>query len=148
LAPLSIRSVVGLVTFQRVLQSGIEDLGYARRIALLRGYYFDAAPELTPYLMSVPEPERLNALGLWAGRRQYFRTVAGMVGVITAVLAGSGTGLLAAVASDHSLTAALVTGGVAAVAALAAMMRYQQSGWERAATVPLCHSYDTEAPRH
>ena len=38
--------------------------------------------------MSVPEPERLNALGLWAGRRQYFRTVAGMVGVITAVLAG------------------------------------------------------------
>ncbi len=139
---------VGLVTFQRVLQSGIEDLGYARRIALLRGYYFDAAPELTPYLMSVPEPERLNALGLWAGRRQYFRTVAGMVAVITAVLAGSGTGLLAAVASDHSLTAALVTGGVAAVAALAAMMRYQQSGWERAAAVPLSDAYDTEAPRH
>jgi hypothetical protein len=61
---------VGLVTFERVLQSGIEDLGYARRIVLLRGYYFDAAPELTPYLMSVPEPQRLNVLGLWAGRRQ------------------------------------------------------------------------------
>jgi hypothetical protein len=27
----------GLVTFERALQSGIEDLGYARRIALLRG---------------------------------------------------------------------------------------------------------------
>jgi hypothetical protein len=128
---------VGLVTFERVLQSGIEDLGYARRIALLRGYYFQEAPELTPYLMSVPEQQRLNALGLWAGRRQYFRTVAGMVAVITAVLAGSGTGLLAAVTSDHSLTAALIAGGAAAVAALSAMMRYQQSGWERAAAVPL-----------
>jgi hypothetical protein len=139
---------VGLVTFERVLQSGIEDLGYARRIVLLRGYYFDAAPELTPYLMSVPEPQRLNVLGLWAGRRQYFRTVAGMVAVITAVLAGSGTGLLAAVATDRSLTAALVAGGAAALMALAAMMRFQQSGWERAAAVPLNDASDTEPPRH
>ena len=128
---------VGLVTFERALQSGIEDLGYARRIALLRGYYFDEAPELTPYLMSVPEPDRLNVLGLWAGRRQEFRTVAGMVAVITTVLAGSGTGLLAAVASDHSLTAALVAGGIVAVAALAAMTRYQRSVWNRAASAPL-----------
>src|SRR5205814_6913908 len=43
---------IGLVTFERVLQSGIEDRGYARRIALLRAYYFDEAPELAPYLLS------------------------------------------------------------------------------------------------
>ena len=36
----------GLATFHRVLQSGIEDLGYARRIARPRDYYFDHAPEL------------------------------------------------------------------------------------------------------
>jgi hypothetical protein len=30
---------VGLVTFERTLQSSIEDTEYARRIALLRGYY-------------------------------------------------------------------------------------------------------------
>jgi RsiW-degrading membrane proteinase PrsW (M82 family) len=138
---------VGVVTFERVLQSGIEDLGYARRIALLRGYYFDEAPELTPYLMSVPEPQRLSVLGLWAGHRQSFRTVAGMVAVITAVLAGSAAGLLAAVASDHSLTAALIPGSAVAVAALAAMMRYQHSVWERSAAVPLSDAYDTEPPR-
>ena len=130
-------SFVGLVTCERVLQCGVEDLGYARRIALLRGYYFDEAPELTPYLMSVPEPNRLNVLGLWGGRWQQFRTVAALVAVITAVLAGSGTGLLAAVASDHSLPAALAAGGVAVVAALTAMMRYQWSVWERAAAAPL-----------
>jgi hypothetical protein len=128
---------VGFVTFERVLQSGIEDLGYARRIALLRGFYFHEAPELTPYLMSVPEPDRLNVLGLWAGRRQQFRTVAGTVAVITAVLTGSGAGLLAAVSSDHSLTVALVAGGVVGAAALAAMMRHQGTVWERAASAPL-----------
>src|SRR6266545_203719 len=44
---------VGLVTFDRVLQSGIEDHGYARRIARLRGYYFQYAPELVDHLLSV-----------------------------------------------------------------------------------------------
>jgi hypothetical protein len=45
---------VGLVTFERVLQSEVEDHGYGRRIALLRGFYFDNAPEIAPYLLSVP----------------------------------------------------------------------------------------------
>ncbi len=135
---------VGLVTFERALQSGIEDLGYARRVDLLRDYYFDEAPELTSYLMSVPAPERLRVLGLGAGRWQAFRSVAAMVAVITAVLAGSAVGLLAAVASGHSLAAALVAGGLVAPAALAVMMRRQQSAWDRAASAPV--SFDSDAP--
>ena len=130
-------SFVGLVTFERALQSGIEDHGYARRIARLRAYYFDNAPELAPYLLSVPPLERLTVQGLWAGRWQGFLTVAGMVGVITAVLAGSAGGLLAAVASGHSLTAALAAGGAVAIAALAALTLYQRSAWMRAGTATL-----------
>jgi hypothetical protein len=57
-------SFAGLVTFERVLQSGIEDHGYAERIARLRAYYFDQAPELAPYLASVPQPQRLAIQGL------------------------------------------------------------------------------------
>jgi hypothetical protein len=135
---------VGLVTFQRALQSGIEDLGYARRIDLLRSYYFDEAPELTSYLMSVPGPERLRVLGLGEGRWPAFRSVAAMVAVITAVLAGSAVGLLAAIASEHSLAAALVAGGLVALAALAAMLRCQRSAWERAASAPV--SFDADDP--
>lgn len=82
---------VGLVTFERVLQSGVEDHGYARRIARLRAFYFDNAPELTPFLLSVPRSEPLHVLGLWSGHWQGFR---GMVAVVTAVLAGSAAGLL------------------------------------------------------
>ena len=82
---------MGLATFHRVLQSGIEDLAYARRIAQLRDYYFDHAPELAGYLLN--PAERLPAPGLGIGLWQQFVTVAGMVAVITAVLAGSAGGL-------------------------------------------------------
>lgn len=128
---------VGLATFHRVLQSGIEDLAYARRIAQLRAYYFDHAPELAGYLLSVLPAERLRAQGLGDGLWQIFLTVAGMVAVITAVLAGSAGGLLAAVASGHSLVAALVAGVVVAAAALTGLMRYQNSAWKRGSTASL-----------
>jgi hypothetical protein len=98
----------------------MDDVGYARRMDRLRGYYFDEAPELSSYLMSVPGPERLRVLRLGEGRWQAFRSVAARVAVITAVLAGSAIGLLAAVASEHSLAAALVAGSLVALAAIAA----------------------------
>jgi hypothetical protein len=50
-------SFVGFVAFERVLQSGIEDHGYAQRIARLRAFYFDHAPEIISYLVSVPPPQ-------------------------------------------------------------------------------------------
>ena len=135
----------GLMTFERVLQSGIEDIVYARRIALLRDYYFDEAPELIPYLLSVPEQHRLEVLGLSGGRWQAYRTVASMVAVITAVLAGSAAGLLAAIVSLHSLTAALIAGGTAAAVTLAVLMRRQASVWKRSVSIPIITDQDGEA---
>ena len=127
---------VGLVTFERTLQSGIEDLGYARRIARLRAYYFDKAPELAPYLLSVRPDRRLLVEGLGRGYyAQGFRTVAGMVGVITAVLAGSEVGLAVATAFDAP-AAALASGSVFALVVLLALMRYQLHMWARAMGAP------------
>ncbi len=109
-----------------------------RRIARLRGYYFQYAPELEGYLLSVPAAERLRMQGLrGAGAWQGFLTVAGMVAVVTAVLAGSTAGLLAAVVSGHLLVAALVAGVLVAVTALVWLMRYQRSAWERVSTARL-----------
>lgn len=66
-----------------------------------------------------------------------------MVAVITAVLAGSAVGLLAPVASEHLLAAAPVAGGVVA---LAAMMRCQQSAWERVTCTPVSFDADERGP--
>jgi hypothetical protein len=127
---------VGLVTFDRTLQSGIEDFGYARRIARLRAFYFDNAPELAPYLLSVPPEQRLRVEGLHGGYAQAFRTVAGMVGVITAVLVGSEAGLAVTAAFDAP-AAALASGCVIGLAVLLALMRYQRRIWARAISTPI-----------
>jgi hypothetical protein len=128
---------VGLVTFERALQSSIEDTEYARRIALLRGYYFEQAPEIARYLLSAPPAERLLVQGVPGDRWQGYRTVAGMVAVITAVLAGSTAALAAILIFDHSLAAAVISGTLVALPAMFAMIRYQDSAWERAAAEPL-----------
>jgi hypothetical protein len=128
---------VGLVTFGRALQSSIEDTEYARRIAVLRGYYLERAPEIAPYMVSVPPAERLHMQRVPGDRWQGYRTVAGMVAVITAVLAGSTAALAAALIFDHSLAAAVVCGTLVALPTLIAMIRHQDSAWERAATEPL-----------
>ena len=122
---------VGLVTFNRTLQTGLEDVAYAQRIARLRRYYFDNAPELTPYLLSVAAERRLEVQGLPRRRLQGFLSVASVTAVVTSVLTGATTGLLAAVISKQSLAAALAAGCVSTVGAMAAMMRYQYAAWER-----------------
>src|SRR3954468_8545118 len=124
---------VGFVTFERTLQSSMEDTEYARRIALLRGYYFGHAPEIAPYLLSVPPAERLLMQRVPGDRWQGFRTVAGMVAVLTAVLAGSTASLAAILIFDHSLAAAVVAGAAVALPVLVALIRHQDSAWERAA---------------
>jgi hypothetical protein len=128
---------IGLVTFGRTLQSGLEDTEYARRIALVRGYYFEHAPEIGPYLLSLPPAEQLITQPAPGNRWQGYRTVAGMVAVITAVLAGSTAALAAILIFDHSLAPAVISGTLVAVPALTAMIRFQDSAWHRAVTEPL-----------
>ena len=128
---------VGFVTFERALQSSIEDTEYARRIALLRGYYFGHAPEIAPYLLSAPPAERLHMQRVPGDRWQGYRTVAGMVAVITAVLAGSTAALAAILIFDHSLAAAVISGTLIALPTVIALIRFQDSAWQRAAAEPL-----------
>ena len=134
---LPLLAFLGGVTFERVLQTGIEDRGYARRIARLRAYYFDYAPELLPYLLSVEPAERMVVQGLSRARWQGLRTVAGMVGVVTAALTASAAGLGAIVLSGHSLPVSVATGGVVFVVLQVWLMRYQRAAWRDAGAVRL-----------
>jgi hypothetical protein len=122
---------VGWVTFERVLRTAIEDHDYARRMARLRTFNFDAAPELAAYMPRVTLQDRVHTGGLAGARRAGYRTVAGMVAVITSVLAGATAALVAALASSHSLAASIITGVIVAIVAVAALMEYQLSAWVR-----------------
>jgi hypothetical protein len=132
----------GYVTFERTLQSSIEDTEYARRIAMLRDFYFGHAPEIAPYVVRVPPAEQLLIQRVPGDRWQGYRTVAGMVAVITAVLAGSTAALVAILVFDDSLAAAVIAGSLVALPALLAMIRHQDLAWERAATQPLTSGND------
>ena len=102
-----------------------------------------AAPEAWPrYLLSVPPAERLLMQRVPGDRWQGYRTVAGMVAVITAVLAGSTAAVAAILIFDHSLAAAVISGTLVALSTLIAMIRHQDSAWERAATEPLTPDED------
>ena len=48
---LPVLAFVGTVTFLRLVQSSVEDIAYAQRIALVRSYYLRVAPELEPYFV-------------------------------------------------------------------------------------------------
>jgi hypothetical protein len=136
-------ALVGFVTFERTLQSSVEDTEYARRIALLRGYYFEQAPEIAPYLVRVPPAELLLMQRVPGDRRQGFRTVAGMVAVITAVLAGSTAAVAAILVFDHSVAAAAFCGAAVALPAAIVMIRHQDATWERSATGSLGPAEDS-----
>jgi hypothetical protein len=122
-------ALIGVMTFLRVLQSGIEDHGYARRMSRIRAFYLEEVPQLAEYMPRVPPQERLHGLSL--DRRQGLLTAAGMVAVVTAVLIGGSAGLLASVLSGHSLAVALPIGAVLAVAAGLGLTEYQRAAWRR-----------------
>ncbi len=115
---------VGLTTFFRVFQSGLEDAHYAERIAHLRDFYFAAAPEVEKYLFSVPPHERVALQGLPASPVQVYLTMAGTVAVITSVLFGSAVGLMGDVASNHSSWVAFPAGAGASLITLVLLIRY------------------------
>jgi hypothetical protein len=128
---------IGVVTFGRTVQCSIEDTEYARRIELLRGYYFEQAPELGPYLVVAPPAERIRMESMPGDYWQGYRTVAGMVAVITAVLLGSTAALVAILLSDNSLAAGLIAGTLVALPTLIALIRRQNRIWKSAATESL-----------
>jgi hypothetical protein len=88
---------VGVVTFLRLVQSPIEDLAYADRIALLRSFYLRVSPELDPHLVAVPgtrSAASYDAEKLAPSARQLTVTAAGMVAVVTSVVVVACTGLV------------------------------------------------------
>jgi hypothetical protein len=121
---------LGLVTFERVLQSGLEDLIYARGINRIRHLYQEHAPEMRPYFVLSAHDDDAGVMGNSAmrwGVWQIFLSTAGMIAVINSVIVGAFVSLLLT-----ALPAALPLGvsiGAGVAAFLVNVFLHQRYQW-------------------
>ena len=123
---------MGVITFERVLQSGSADVIYARGINRIRHLYLEYAPQMQPYfILSSHDDSSLPIENLGARHRarwQVFLSMAGMMAMINSVLAGSFVGLLLA-AFSLPLVVTASAGGVTFLASVGLHQRYQWRQW-------------------
>ena len=118
---LPVLALVGVVTFQRLVQSSLEDIAYAQRIARLRHLYLELAPELEPYLLVVrrrPAESVLAGGTLGPTRWQLTLTTAGMVAIVNSVVMGACAGLVLTALGGASLAVTLAAGAAVGASAL------------------------------
>ena len=132
--------LMGLITFERVLQTGRADTLYARGINRIRHLYLEHAPQMQPYFILSAHDDREGMFGneaMHASWVQVFLSTASMLAVIDSVLAGSFVGVLLA-AFALPLWVGSSVGVVVFLASVAIHLRYQSEQWTRAErTLPI-----------
>ena len=136
---------LGLVTFERVLQSSIEDMIYARGINRLRHLYLEYAPQMEPYFILSRYDDYLGTMtnmGVRGSWWQTFLSMPGMIEVINSILTGSFVGILLYTIfrgvsepfsqTPLSLTICTIGGIVGFVISIALHQQYQFIQWRRA----------------
>jgi hypothetical protein len=123
---LPVLGFVGVVTFVRLVQSSIEDLAYANRIALLRSFYLRVSPELEPYLVVATASASADAERLAPSAWQLTLTAAGMIAVVNSVVVAACAGLVLEAGGAHSLALAVAVGAVIGVGAFTLQERHHR----------------------
>ncbi len=117
---------LGFVTFDRVLQTALEDWIYAAEINRIRHYYAEIAPEMKHYFIESTHddaPGVLQAIGIKPATWQYFLTGSGMVGVINSILVGVFAGIVLRFGVSLHIYAAVTIGAV--VSAVSVWLHYK-----------------------
>ncbi len=125
---------MGLITFVRVLESSNTQFMYARGINRIRHLYLEYAPQMQPYFILSAHDDVEGTLAdmgvmhssVWQG----LFSLAGMVSVITSVLAGSFVGLLLA-AFGLPLAVTVSAGVVAFLLSVGLHQLYQWRNWQQ-----------------
>ncbi len=136
---------LGLVTFERVLQSSIEDTIYARGINRLRHLYLEYAPQMEPYFILSRYDDNqgiMTNMGVNRGWWQTFLSMPGMIQVINSILTGAFVGLLLYAIllgtsgdfaqTPYAVIICAIGGIVGFLVSVVLHQRYQLTQWQRA----------------
>jgi hypothetical protein len=128
---------LGLVTFERTLELGIEDYIYAVGISRIRHFYVEMVPQAEKYFVgsihddfaSTMAPTlfgRRGGLSVW----QSFLTVPGAIGTVNGVIAGSFAGVLVQTVVVESLPLSAGVGTAVFIASVILQRRHQVARWQ------------------
>jgi hypothetical protein len=134
---------LGLVTFGRLLQTGVEDVIYARAISRIRSFYSAIEPSQADYFAETSvDHVGLSAMGLFKLRWQQFLAAAAAIAVVNSVVGGAFVAITIKGLFIHAAPFVITLIGAAVALLLAvAFLRYQWRAWMHvAAALPMGQS--------
>jgi hypothetical protein len=120
--------LLGLFTFIRVVENGVEDLMLGRAINRIRNYYLDLAGEERRYFMLSGHDDAMGVMrnmGVALQRRQQFFTTGSMIAVINSVVGGAAIAIAVGTFTNAPLGPCAGVGGVAAFISLFWLLRVE-----------------------
>jgi len=118
--------ILGVFTFVRTVENGVEDLMMGRAINRIRNYYLEIAGEEARYFMLSAHDDALGVMrnmGVSLERRQQFFTTGAMIAVINSVVGGAAVAIAVGALSGAPLGICAGVGGVAAIISLIVLLR-------------------------
>jgi hypothetical protein len=142
---------IGVMTYGRVLQNGLEDLLVTRGMARIRRALVSLAPEAQTYFVLSTHDDvagHMRSMALDPRKRQLMFTAASAVAMLNSVVAGVFAGLVASASLSVSIETSAAVGAVTSVIVALLFMRHEGAHWRRAETglQPLFPSSDTDQP--
>ncbi len=120
--------VLGVFTFIRTIENGVEDMMMGRAINRIRNYYLQIAGEEARYFMLSGHDDALGVMrnmGVSLERRQQFFTTGSMIAVINSVVGGAAVAIAVGAFSSAPLGICAGIGGVAAIISLVRLLRIE-----------------------
>ena len=133
---LSVVFFLGVATFMRVLENGIEDYIYVRGINRIRHFYIEVAPETAPYFVlsahdDVPGVRRSMGIPVQS-RWQRFLTSASTISIINSLVGGVLAGAVVHGAFTPPDALAISAGALGTLLCFWAFYGYERRTWRRA----------------
>jgi hypothetical protein len=129
---------LGLVTFERALELGIEDYIYAAGMSRIRHLYVEMVPQAEKYFVGSIHDDLATTMaptvfGMPLGLAwwQSFLTVPGAIAMVNGVIVGSFAGLLVRVVGVETLTLSVGVGIAVFVVSALLHGRHQEARWQQ-----------------
>jgi hypothetical protein len=121
---------LGVVSYYRLLQTGVEDVIYARAMSKIQNFYSDIEPSRADLFHATSVDQvGLRRVGLFGLRWQQFLSSAATIAIVNAVVAGVFVALTVAYAARPKPLLDILLGTGAALLIAVAFLRHQWATW-------------------